>query len=376
MIAVLKSKIVRRILFVGAMALSLLVAFALGGWLLGGGSGEPVDEHAEHADAEVWTCSMHPQIRQDAPGSCPICGMDLIPVTSSAGGGSTDRVVLSERARALSKLRTTSVKRQTDAAAEVHLLGRIEAAESTRRNVTTWVGGRIDRLNVNVTGERVRRGQTIATLYSPEVYSAHQDLITARSQVMRLADGAPGARQAAVAALGAARERLRLVGVPDAELQRMVESSEPTRALAIRSPFSGTVIERVATEGAYVETGATLYRVADLGTLWVQLDAYESDLGRLEVGQSVELRVDAMPGRSFDGRLAFIDPTLDTQRRTARVRVVVDNADGSLRPGMFAEAIVSAPPIGADAPLVIPETSALFTGKRSVVYVEQQTADS
>lgn len=364
----------RRWMRVVAAAAALALAFAAGSWL---GGSEPASHPAHEADehALVYTCSMHPQIRQSEPGACPICGMDLIVANGAGSAQSTERVTLSERARALAKLRTTLVKRQSDLASEVRLLGRVEAAESTRRNVTTWIGGRIDRLHVNTTGEPVRRGQTIAELYSPEVYAAHQDLLTARGQVGRLADGSVGSQSSAGAALAAARERLGLLGVPTAEIDAMALASEPTRSVAIRSPFAGTVIERVATEGAFVTTGATLYRLADLGTLWVQLDAYESDLARLAVDQTVSLRIDALPGETFEGAIAFIEPTLDAQRRTARVRVVVDNSDGRLRPGMFAEAMVQAVAGQGASPLVIPDSAPLFTGRRSLVYVEVSTED-
>ncbi|MEM6926011.1 MAG: efflux RND transporter periplasmic adaptor subunit [Myxococcota bacterium] len=361
------NRLSRQLLRIGVATLALFLAYAIGRWSVS----SPPAMH-EHGPEGAWTCAMHPQIRSAEAGACPICGMDLVPVSSD--GASTDRVVLSERARELADLQTTEVRRQSDASAEVRLLGRLEPAETTRRNVTTWVAGRIDRLHVNTTGEQVRRNQVIATLYSPEVYSAHQDLLTARAQVDRLGTGAERASDAARAALAAARERLRLLGVPVDEVERMATASAPTRSVSIRSPFAGTVIERAATEGAYVETGATLYRIADLGQLWVQLDAYESDLPRLAIDQSVALVVEALPGEAFEGRVGFIEPTNDAQRRTARVRVEVDNAAGRLRPGMFAEALVSTGSPGLDAPLVIPHTAALFTGRRSVVYVEVATS--
>ncbi len=345
---------------------ALLMAFTSGAVLFGGDATDtPVVQDGNDA---VWTCSMHPHIRQGEPGDCPICGMDLIPV-SQGDEGSSGQVVLSERARALAQIRTSTVRRQTDASSEVRLLGRIEAAETSRRNVTTWIGGRIDRLRVNTTGEQVRRGQVIANLYSPDVYGAHQDLLAAMAQIERLSSSPPAAQQAAARALEAAGERLRLLGVPEDEVERMATEEEPTRSVAIRSPFAGTVIDRVATEGAYVQTGATLYQVADLGTLWVQLDAYESDLASLSVGQSVTLTVEAFPGETFTGRVGFIEPMVDAQRRTARIRVVVDNTDERLSPGMFAQAIVTATHAGG-APLTIPSTAPLFTGRRSVVYVE------
>jgi len=354
-----------------------VVSFVAGGWCTGpaddrAGGHPGHTEGADHAahDSETWTCSMHPQIRQPEPGACPICGMDLVPVDGGAASAPDDAVVLSERARRLAQLRTTEVRRHGDAAAEVRLLGRVETDESTRRTVTTWIDGRIDRLHVDTTGQQVRRGQVIASLYSPEVYSAHQDLLAAQRQVARLDPGSP-AGSAATSALDAARDRLALLGVDEAEIQRMAEATSPTRSVPIHSPFSGTVIERLASEGSYVQTGAPLYRLADLDRVWVQLDAYESDLSRVSVGQAVAIRVDALPSERFDGQVAFVDPTVDPQRRTARVRVELANPDHVLRPGMFAEATLFAERAAdTEAPLVIPESAPLFTGQRSVVYVE------
>lgn len=368
-----RSPLVVRLALGAVLLVALLGAFLLGGVLLGGDAGQ---DHAAEADETVWTCSMHPQIRKDQPGSCPICGMDLIPASDEETSATPDRVVLSDRARALARIRTTAVTR-SPASAELHLLGRVEPDETTRRDVTTWIGGRIERLNVNVTGQPIRRGQVVASLYSPDVYAAHQDLLTAVQQVDRLADSPDAARSAARAALSAARQRLRLLGVPEAELDAMARADAPARTVRIRSPFSGTVIERAATQGAYVDVGATLYRVADLDTLWVQLDAYEGDLPRLKVGQPVSLTVEGLPGETFEGRIGFIDPAVDPRLRTARVRVEVPNPEGALRPGMFAEAVVrAATPDDAPAPLVVPASAPLFTGKRSVVYVEVSDGDT
>jgi len=366
-----------------AIPLVAAIAFGLGG-LLRRGSESPTagDETHTHEAAEtIWTCAMHPQIRQTEPGQCPICGMDLIAVEQGTATNQGDgrRVSLSERAKILARVRTAKVERLGSGRVERRLLGRVDYDERSLRTVTAWVGGRIDRLHVSTTGERVKRGQVIATLYSPEVYTAHQDLIQARQQFERLQETAtPSAGRSAEAALNASRDRLRLLGVPDGELRAMERADKPSERARIRTPFGGTVIERLATQGNYVETGSGLYRVADLSTLWVQLDAYESDLALLKAGQSVLLRVDALPGEVFKGRVTFVDPVLDPNTRTARVRIEVKNQDRRLRPGMFVEASVQSGGAGEaaqEAPLVIPATAPLFTGRRSVVYVELPEAE-
>lgn len=328
------------------------------------------------AEAEtVWTCSMHPQIRRSDPGDCPICGMDLVPASSLADGPSDGdaregEISLSPRARALARIETAVVGAPDgDAEARRRLLGRLEWDETRLRSVTAWVGGRIERLLVAATGVTVRRGQTVAVLYSPELYAAQRDLRVAVQQLEALETADPSARAAAGAAVESARRRLSLLGVPPESIDRMASSEAPETEVPVRSPTRGTVLERLVTEGQYVETGDPLYRVADLSKLWVQLDAHESEVGLFEVGDPVELRVPAQPDLELEGRVQFVDPTVDPVSRVAEIRIEVDNRSGQLRPGMYVEASVEAKELG-EAPLVVPQSAVIFTGRRSVVYVE------
>ncbi|MCB9742865.1 MAG: efflux RND transporter periplasmic adaptor subunit [Alphaproteobacteria bacterium] len=357
-----------RALRVFAQALALLLAFAIGVW----STDEATPPHEHAAEVTVWTCSMHPQVRQGEPGQCPLCGMDLIPATG-ADEGAPESITLSPRAQVLAELRTEEVRRADGEGATLRLLGRVEAAETSRRAVIAWFGGRVDRLDVQVTGERVRAGQSIAQLYSPEVYAAHQDLITAARQVSAAAGASEATQSSALAALRSARQRLNLLGVPEAELDAMAAATEPTRGVPVRSPYAGVVLERLVTEGQTVTAGQPLLQVADLREVWVQLDAYESDLPRLALGQPVSLSLEALPGETLEGRIHFIEPQVDPVRRTAAVRVELPNPQGRLLPGMFAEATVQAD-LG-DRPLLIPATAPLFTGRRSLVYVAEQTED-
>ena len=342
--------------------------------------GEEADEAAE---PEVWSCSMHPQVQRDQPGPCPLCGMDLIPL-SAMPDASSERVSLSERAAVLAQIQTVEVERISAPGVDLRLLGRVEVDESRVRNVSAWVGGRVDKLLVRETGKVVRKGQTIALLYSPEVYTAHQDLLTAAKQVEKLRNASELARGSAEATLDSARERLSLLGLSDRSIDRMSTDLKPRKSMAITATEGGTVMERLVTQGQYVEAGAVLYRIVDLSKVWVQLDAYESDLPALMEGQTVELSVEALPGERFGGEIAFIDPIVDTRRRVTRIRVEADNTDGKLRPGMFVEAVVQGDEGEGDngdgdngdasearqKPLVVPVTAPLFTGKRSLVYVE------
>jgi len=360
------------------IGVGVVVAFGLG--MCFGGGGETGDEtsagkdgHAhDKANEEVWTCPMHPNIRSPEAGKCPMCGMDLVELEDSAEEGDDPRrFTLSERAKVLARIRTERARPMPSAVREGRLLGRLDYDETRVKTVTAWTAGRIDRLRVATTGQRIRRGQVVATLFSPELYAAQSDLIQAARQLDRLTGGSAMAKQAAAAALESARQRLRLLGVTDKEIGTMEEATRPARQASIRSQFAGTVIERLVDEGSYVAAGSGLYRVADLSRLWVQLDAYESDLPFLRAGQPVTLDVTALPGKSFTGKITFIDPVIHPRKRTLRVRVEVENPDGELRPGMFAEAVVRGKPGGEAAEgILIPETAPLFTGRRSVVYVE------
>ncbi len=340
-------------------------AFALGRL----SNATPPAEHA-HEDT-VYTCAMHPQIRADEPGICPICAMDLVPVAQAEETGPMT-VRLSPRAAALARIRTTPVTAVEGAVGARRLAGRVRPDESRQRTVTSWIDGRIDRLRVRTTGTRVGRNRVLATVYSPEVYAAHQDLLSAARQLERLSAASPVVRAAAEAARDAARDRLRLLGIEGAELTALERADAPTRAVPIRSPFSGTVLERLVSEGEYVQAGTPLFRVADLGAVWVELDAYERDLPLLTPGASVALRFEALPGETVSGEVTFVDPVVDPATGATHVRVEVPNDEGTLRPGMVAEAALAVTPTTDEAgpTLMIPASAPLFTGRRAVVYVE------
>jgi len=287
---------------------ALLVAFVIG-LMLAAGDPPPkktktatrAAAHAGHdhktgADPKAadetpteYTCSMHPQVRSPEPGKCPICGMDLVPVqqvkaAKTAGLDPAKVITLTPRARILARIRTFKVRSRETVAGERRLLGRIDYDETRIKTVTAWTAGRIDRLLVATTGQKVRRYQAIAYIYSPEIYAAQSDLIQAAKQVQRLAGATPLAQSAAKAALRSARQRLRLLGVPGGVIKRMERAKQPQRNVAIHTPFGGTVLKRLVDEGNYVRAGTGLYRISDLSRLWVQLDAYESDLPYLKTG--------------------------------------------------------------------------------------------
>ena len=365
---------------------ALLVGLALGVFFASGGPEQApsADSHAGHEHAQsgaqadeptTWTCSMHPQVESDEPGDCPICGMELIPASKLDEGGAeleADQITLSPRAKALAGVRAAPVEQRALEGAALRLLGRVVPSEDRRARVTAWTGGRIERLKVQTTGEVIRRGQIVAQLYSPEIYAAHRELLSAEDQLDRLSNADEYTRRAAGRTLEAARRKLSLLGITDRELERMAKAQEPWQRVPVRARVSGTVMTQLVEEGQWVTPGQPLHELAELGRVWVELDAYESDLPRVALGQRAALEVAALPGQVFDGQITFIDPTVDDRDRTTQLRVEVDNADGQLKPGMYVEARLGPQPGAPDdeAPLVIPRTAPLFTGRRSLVYVE------
>ena len=304
--------------------------------------------------AQVWTCSMHPQIRQPGPGRCPLCAMDLIPAGSGAPPSGARDLTLPPASIALAEIETAPVERRA-VSVPLRLPATVEPDETRLVEIAARVAGRIEKLHVAFTGAVVRPGEPLADVYSPELVSAQRELIEAVRAGGRLLD--------------AARQKLRLWGLTAGQVAEMERRTEPSATVAILAPAGGTVLDRAAVEGAYVEEGARLFSLADLSTVWVQAAAYAEDLPWIRPGQAAEFTTKAVPGVTFTGRVDFVDPVLDAGTRSARVRVTAPNGDGRLKPGMYATVVVHAAPDGGEAPLVIPATAPLVTGARAVVYV-------
>jgi len=364
----------------------LVVAFSLGMIISGGGNSSPstVANTAGKTDQPtLWTCSMHPQIKLPEPGKCPICFMDLIPLAvASADELGPRQLKMSEAAIQLARIQTSPVKRAF-ADVEVRLVGKVTYDETRVANITAWVPGRLDSLYADFTGIAVRRGDPMVKMYSPELLSAQEELIQAKKAVENLTDR-PGTimKTTSVQALSATREKLRLLGLTDNQVAEIEAQENPSDYLTIYAPIGGVVVQKNVTEGTYVNTGTSIYLIADLSAVWVMFDAFESDIGWLATGQKVQFDVDAYPGEKFTGTISFIDPVLNEMTRTVGIRVLADNREGKLKPGMFATGFafsridkngvlaISGQTNKAAAPLLIPSTAPLITGKRAVVYVQ------
>jgi Cu(I)/Ag(I) efflux system membrane fusion protein len=366
--------------------LGALVLGLLAGYFLFGGEAMIMDEHAGHdhetmdegsGEAQVWTCSMHPQVRQDGPGDCPLCGMDLIPLQT---GNSTDPAVLTmtEAAVAMARVRTVVVGNAKmnmgeDAGAgevggaTIKLTGRLAPDERTAAVEVSEFGGRVERLFVSFAGEQVRAGQRIATVYSPDLVFAQEELLQAK----KFADVNPEL-------VAAARAKLRNLKVTDGQIAALESSGEVLRNFPVFADRSGTILATKAEVGEYVKAGGALYTYTNLSKLWALFDAYEQDLARISVGDKVSFSVASRPGETYNARVTFIDPAIDPKTRTAAVRVEVSNRDGRLKPEMFVEGAVKVEgrrgvkggQQSEPTELVVPRSAVLWTGERSVAYVE------
>ncbi|MDP6461131.1 MAG: efflux RND transporter periplasmic adaptor subunit, partial [Gemmatimonadota bacterium] len=298
------------------IALVLFVAGILVGraWLAPSSPAPGTHEgHEQEEAAEVWTCSMHPQVRLPSPGKCPICRMDLVQVESGAAGedGDAPRLEMSEAARVLAEIETAPVVRDRPRL-EIRMTGKAEVDETRVHALSARVAGRLDRMFVDYTGLPVRAGDHLAEIYSPELLAAQEELLQVVASRGALSGESTGLlSDTATATVEAAREKLRLYGLTEEQIKGIERRGETEDHVTLFADHGGIVIEKNAVVGDYVRTGTTIYRIADLSRLWVVLDAHESDLAWLRSGQEVEFDAESLPGRIFTGRVSFIAPAVE-----------------------------------------------------------------
>lgn len=337
------------------------------------------------APKQLWTCGMHPQVIQDHPGNCPICGMKLVPLrqpsTSTAGHAEHEGHAAAEAETGVRvspqflqnfAIKTEPVKRM-DLSIQIRTVGILDYDERTIASVNTKFAGWIERPRVNYIGQPVKKGQVLFEIYSPELVTTQQEFLSALDYVSQLEErGHPEAIRRARALLEAARERLRYWDITDEQIEQLAQTRQLTRTLKVVSPVSGVVTWKASEslEGLRVSPGMNIYKIADLSTVWVSSELYEHQVQHVYLGQPVRITVDAFPGQHWMGKIVYLDPTINEKTRTLRAYVEIPNPNWRLRPGMYAnvEVLLQA----RRNVLVVPEEAILYTGKRAVVIVEKQ----
>tara|TARA_R110000868_G_scaffold1211_4_gene9383 strand:+ start:2499 stop:4334 length:1836 start_codon:yes stop_codon:yes gene_type:complete len=345
----------------------ILIGLSLG-WLLFGGApdqSQSLDEHIEqvHTDEEgnvIYTCSMHPSIRENEPGNCPICGMELIPVTQDdSGEESPYELSMSEAAAKLADVQTTVVVKEV-AVSTSRLPGKIMVDERRLKTLPAHVPGRIEELYINFTGEYINKGDRVASIYSPELVSAQKELLEVGKD-----------KERNPSLYNAARNKLLNWEITEEQINQIESSKKVMNEIDIVSKVDGYVINKMIEIGSHVQQGSNMFKLADLSKVWIMFDAYESDVASINVGDEVLFTVEAFPGKNFTAKVTFVDPVLNAQSRTVSVRAEANNSDLALKPNMLAQGVIKSSLNKSGAQILVPKSAVLWTGERSVVYVKK-----
>lgn len=304
----------------------------------------------------IWTCSMHPEIRQNEPGLCPICGMDLTPMDNDNESLDPNLFTLSERALALADVQTEIVNQQNSESGERNYTGRIEATDASGQVQSAYVSGRIEKLHVNTTGKMVRKGQVLGTIYSPELLSAQQELLSAYKRK----DQNPSLYKAI-------SNKLLQWKWTQKQIDELIEKGEPQAYFPIQAMVQGEVIEKYVSEGSYVEAGQELFRINNLSNLWGIIDIPESEASQFKEGDQVNLSTSSQ--KDIQAKIDLVHPLVDPLTRTVQLRVELPNTDKKLKPGMLVRAKIQGKGNLETKGIYISKSAVLWTGKRSLVYV-------
>ena len=352
-----------------AVILALAIGFVVGIWL--GGDDGPESHDTGPA---VYRCPMHPTVVSDRPGSCPVCGMDLVPDQPGPSGheGGHGEEVAEVRINPATVqnmgVRVARVERRA-LSRTVRALGRVDYDETRMTDVNTKVTGWVEGLFVDFTGQEVKKGQPLLEIYSPELVAAQEEYLTAMEYVRRLEDSASAkALEGARSLLGASRQRLMYWDITEAQILELEATRQTKRTMTIHSPQEGVVVHRAVFDGAYIKAGEHLYRIADLSRVWVYADIYEYELPWIRKGQAAEVVLSYSPGRVFQGVVTYIYPFLESKTRTAKVRMIFDNPELELKPEMFATVRIRSEV--AKQAVVVPAQAVIRSGERNVVILD------
>lgn len=363
------------------LVIIILASAAGGGWYLWQRphAGNTSEQKATQGK-QLYTCSMHPFIIKDKPGTCPICGMELIKKIDNAsadGAGQTPEqkqvdqmlghVSMSANQRIMANV-TTIVAREQALDKEINAVGIVQFDQSRQAKVTAWIAGRIDKLNVDTVGAQVSKDKPVAEIFSPELLETQEEyLLAVKSRDVFKKSSIPSISRNGDGLVASAKQRLMLYGVKESQISELEKAGKPNIRLPIYTPLSGIVIEKMVQQGQYINTGEVLFNIADLSKVWVEIDVFENEVPYVHVGQQVEIRSTIEHGALSNGTISFVYPFHDPKTHTVKARVEMPNPGYMLKPDMFVNAIIRVPLMKG---IVIPVTALIDTGKRQLVWVE------
>ena len=345
------------------IGITLLTGVALGALFFGGSSPAIPEGHEDHehelSPDGQWTCSMHPQVRQSEPGSCPFCGMALITVDNSLDDDPTV-LKMSNQAIQLANIQTTTLQAGS-MNGTLKLNGRVQTDERRVNRQTTHFAGRVEKLYKNFEGGRVRKGDKIASIYSPELVAAQEELIEAKKRVSKNP-----------VLLEAARKKLGYWKLSDEQIEAIENAASPMRNFDLLADFDGIVTQKMVKAGDHLHEGEALLEITDLEKVWVVFDVYEQDLPKLSLGTQVTFSTRSS-NANFTAPVSFIAPEVDPTTRIVQVRLDLNNLNQELLPDMFVEGLLE---VSSDEGILVPKSAVLWTGKRSVVYLKGEETGS
>lgn len=332
------------VLAAGALVIVLLGFAQKFGFISAGGSGSGGHSHAAGGNSDTrYICPMMCTPPQSEPGRCPVCAMELVPASAGSASGPSNSISINPAARRIANIQTVAVK-SMPMLRTIRAIGELNYDEGTERTISAYVDGRLDRLYADYTGMVVNKGDHLALLYSPRLYSGQVELLLAKKAI---SENRSETVQRIVGSgedlYASAKTRLIELGMTADQIADLEKAGEANSRLHVCAPISGTVIEKLAVEGEYVKEGQAIFKVADLSTVWLMLELFPEDAATIRYGQKVAARVQSLPSRTFEGRVAFIDPQVNPKTRTVGVRVVIPNKEGLLRVGDYAKATINVP---------------------------------
>lgn len=327
--------------------------------------------------SQRWTCSMHPQINMPEFGSCPICGMDLIPNASNDEGLSRNAFKMSKNAIALANITTITVgKNHSNTDKKTHntlkLSGKVQANEKASSVQTAHFGGRLEHLSYKSIGEYVSKGSLIATVYSPELVTAQNEFI----ETLTIKKTQPELYKAV-------RNKLKNWKISENQIQQIENNKTVITNFKMYANVSGYIDEILVQEGSHVNEGAPLFKVTNLASVWAVFDVYENDIRKLKIGQNIKIKLNAYPDKVIKAKINFIDPILNSTTRTIAIRATLNNGNKKLKPGMLLSSEVQLTKVNPNtsnkavsSEVEIPKTAIMWTGKRSIVYIKPNKNES